>query len=291
MAQALGIERISDKLIVIPKYIISDKNSPWRLGTLYLSRIISEYGPLGILKATSKAFNLVKKCYSSLYLTNVPCIGLERVVRFSEPRKAVLSIIKKPKSTLDYDLINVLTALRSEGIDLNNVGITGSLALGFANPSISDIDLVIYGEKNSKKIIRLFEKFMQKEPSFKDLFGGVKVMPPINVSWRRSRIKNRFVSWIGVPERILSHCKAVVKSPPYKRCKVVLEIENGQPNSLLYPPCVISKGGETLVSFEYNLAYMLFKGGKFKIEALCSEDESTVYLGTREFPGVIVREQ
>jgi len=54
------------------------------------------------------------------------------------------------------------TVTKSASLDLDDFGVFGSLLHGFYNPRLSDIDLVIYGEKN---VIRLRE-------TLKDLYGA-----------------------------------------------------------------------------------------------------------------------
>jgi predicted nucleotidyltransferase len=288
IAQALGLPLSASKVPIIPKYVISKERSPWELHGIYFSRIISEYGPKGLSKAVAQAKSLVNTCFSETFLTEMPCVDIIDVLYMSMPQDALQRILRAPRNELEIDVIEVLSTLKEHGISVNDLGITGSTALGFGNPAISDIDLIVY-DNASLKILELFTS-QSKRPLLKENIGGLRVRPPIDVSWRRAYLlKRRAVSWIGVPEQVLSHCDIVRKYPPLKQCKIRVHIEPEQEGALLYPPCVVSIDGRYVVSFEYNLAYELYMGGTFEIKGMCSEGLLIVYLGTRESPGFITR--
>ncbi len=292
LAQVLGLPPPAlEKLIIIPKYVVSSEKTPWRRPGGFFRRIISEYGPQGLLKATMKTRNLIHLCYSVTFHSHLSCIDHREILLFSKPKEALINIIKRPKSEIEYDLVQLSYKLRQQGIPLEDIGITGSVALGFANSKVSDIDLVVYGHKSANKMLEIFEKKKAFHKNLKKNLGGLNVLPAINTNWRRNILYNiRFVSWIGVPRRIMGHCPKIVKEEsPWRSCRIKVTIDTGQEGSLLYPPCAVSRDGTLVISFEYNIAKVLYTGGIFEIEGLCSKDRSIVYLATKEFPGKIIR--
>ena len=59
----------------------------------------------------------------------------------------------KPKDELLAAMQSVLESVtKSAGLDLDDFGVFGSLLHGFYNPRLSDIDLVVYGEKNLARL-------------------------------------------------------------------------------------------------------------------------------------------
>ena len=294
VAQALGLPFYLSKLIVIPKYLITKKRTPWKRNNFFFKRIISEYGPKGLQKAAEEAKDVIDKCYSDLFRSYLPCLDINDIALFSEPKEALCNLIKKPKLDIELDLVLICNYLREQGIPLEDIGITGSVALKFANSKISDIDLVIYGSKSAQKILQIFMERRESYANIKNSFGGLKVQPSINTEWRRTLFfGRRFVSWVGVPNKPMSHCPKLIKErSPSKRCKLKVKIDENQESSLLYPPCVEAKSRTdeiSIISFEYNIAEMFFKGGTFEIEGICSKDNDVIYLATREFPGMVIK--
>ncbi len=294
VAQGLGLPSHPSKLIVIPKYLMTKEETPWKRNNLFFNRIISEYGPRGLQKATEKTKDLTGRCYSDLFQSYLPCLDVNDIVLFSEPKETLSNLIKKPELDIEVDLVLICDYLRERGMPMGNIGVTGSIALKFANSKISDIDLVIYGSESAQKILQIFMEMQGNYINMKDDFGGLKIQPPINTEWRRTLfLGKRFVSWIGVPNKPLKHCPKMVKDrPPSKRCKVKVKIESDQRSSLLYPPCVEARNGTNevlIISFEYNVAKMFFEGGTFEMEGICSKDNEVIYLATREFPGTIIK--
>ncbi|MEM1846959.1 MAG: hypothetical protein QXK14_02500 [Acidilobaceae archaeon] len=288
VAQALGIPHPPELIPVIPKYVFCDKSLWSRLGTSFC-RVVIEYGPQGLENALTRS--KVVERFDGVYGAFQPYLESWKILFVVEPREALQNRIARPIAFLDEILIEVLKALREFGVSLSELGLTGSLAAELENQKVSDIDLVVYGASSSLKV---FEAFISTSPivSLRNSFGGLLVNPPVNVGWRRTLVRGREVSWIGVPlegelceplssyERVLRPTRFVEKE---------VTIEPGQETSLLYPPCVKTAPGEVLISFEYNLAVSFYEGGKFVVRGVADEREEVIYLGTRENPGELVK--
>jgi hypothetical protein len=180
------------------------------------------------------------------------------------------------------------------GLPVEVLGLTGSYAGGYWHEN-SDVDLLVYGYENSLKMYNLFLKIRKKPDTIaKTDLGGIQVTPPVDISWRRTFIDSNLierkigVTWIGVPHEDIPHCKPLTSNnmkPPVKPIEILVDIERGQESALLYPPCVIDKNGIWIVSYEYNLAGLLYHGGNMILNGMASEDGGIIYLGLQEFPG------
>ena len=281
-------------ILALPKYLLVSgeecKSGIWRRGSICLTRIIDDYGPKGLENSIKKAG--IKLRYDARYGAPMPYIPLDEILELVHPRQAVQNIIMSPKSEASLDAIAVIRSLRDYGVSTDSIGLTGSLALGFEHAKFSDIDLVVYGARNAARMWEIFTSKKVEGGRLLTVIGGLRVHPPLDTSWRRAILpwSRRFVSWVGVPEEPLSHCvelKDIDKRPeiPFR---VRVKVEPGQDSALLYPPCVETKESIRLVSFEYNVGAIFYKGGVLEVAGLGSSDYSMLYLGLREYPGHII---
>ncbi|MEM1873798.1 MAG: hypothetical protein QXS85_02670 [Acidilobaceae archaeon] len=284
VAQALGIPHAPELIPVIPKYVLCNEGA-WSRPASRLCRVIDEYGPRGLSRALSKLSSLNKR--DGVYGALVPYVERWRTLLLIDPREALEARIRSPRSQLDHTVLRISSVLRSLGVSLGELGLTGSLAAGIENPKFSDVDLVVYGARAARRVLEFFESSTIRGVERRE-FGGLSVNPPVNTSWRRARLEGVEVSWVGVPleGELCTPLESYFKVPkPEKHAEKVLRIEPEQEESLLYPLCVKAETGEYLVSFEYNIAIIVYKGGVFRVKGLVDENETVVYLGLRELPG------
>jgi len=292
VAQSLGL-RADGYCIVMPKYVqCRDPYTPWIApwGTR-LCRVIRGYGPHGIARAV--AASGVRQVYSGTHGALVPVIAEWDVALSLSPQAALARAI----ASGDPDVVATLGLLRRLGAPVSAMGLTGSRAAGY-NHAVSDIDLVVFGEEAAEEMYRVFSSLSGKwDPAGKDDLGGVKVEPVADLSWRRRVVKTIYgpigVTWIGAPERENAHCPPLSRGvtdpdPPGPLIAGEVVVHPGQPSALLYPPCARAKDGTWIVSYEYNVAGVLYRGGRMLVEGAASASGSIIYLGTREAPGRIV---
>jgi len=83
-------------------------------------------------------------------------VGVERcnIVEVRKPEEALRKLIgKEPKDELLNAMLSVLEIVTEQTcLSVKNFGVFGSLLHGFYHPKFSDIDLIIYGEKNAAKL-------------------------------------------------------------------------------------------------------------------------------------------
>lgn len=281
--QAVGIPTPPGMIAYIPKYVACEEPSPWRMLSWNLCRIIPSYGPRGLERVMSRLGGRWR--WDPNYGARMPYELLENLTLLLHPVDALRRLVYHPYEGAE-GAVSLISDLAGEaGVSVEDLGLTGSYALGIPHGE-SDVDLIVYGEA----AVRMYDFFAshRRGPSRDDL-GGITTFPEIDLSWRRGVLWGYKVTWTGAP--IEWHCPPLRSyytiSPPVKRIRAVLNVEPGQAGALLYPPCVRA-GDYWIVSYEYNLGGLLYEGGAFELEAYSSK-EGVIYLGLREYPGLVRR--
>ena len=277
IAQALGLPSPPGLIPVIPKYEPCHRGSPWRGRSGAYCRVTRSYGPWGVEAGIAASGLRVR--WDPQYSAMMPYVEEHHVYTCLEPREALVEAVARGEKAV----VEVVEELASMGVRTSCLGLTGSRALGIAH-SDSDVDLVSYGCE--EELYRVFAGLASDWG--KPWLGGVRAHPAPDSSWRRAVIRGYRTTWI--PARNL--CSPLRSywaiDPPLERRVFELDVEPGQPWSLGYPPCALSRQGTWIVSYEFNLAGLLYRGGRMRVEGLASRDRRIVYLGLREEPGTLL---
>ena len=94
-------------------------------------------------------------------------VPIDRLVRHYRPlEKTEALIISHTRTGLEQKTLDMVGALSSaSGVYLEEFGISGSILVGLAEPT-SDIDLVIYGSKNSNAVRQSLGKLLKEGEAF-----------------------------------------------------------------------------------------------------------------------------
>ncbi|GAB6148345.1 nucleotidyltransferase domain-containing protein [Stetteria hydrogenophila] len=290
--QAIGLPAPAGYLAVIPKYApCRGERTPWARPSGRYCRVVREYGPRGLEDALARypGPGGVRLLYDGSYAAPMPYVSLEQAAWIVDPREALLRVASSGEGSAAEA---AYTVLRGSGVGLGGAGLTGSYAAGIASPTVSDVDFVVYGPEAALRMYEFYSRELQPVEAPRASFGGVTVHPPQGVGWRRAAVDGISSSWVGVPHRPAGHCEPLRRypntdPPSGRRVRVEVRVEGGDPAALLYPPCVEAEG-YYIVSFEYNLAGLLFEGGRLEVEGVASAGGTVVYLGLRENPGRVV---
>jgi uncharacterized protein len=108
-------------------------------------------------------------------ITNVQMMGvpLEKVEKLMEPTDRLREIIESPHRDKLLEKVVKLAEIFKEhtGISNNKMGISGSILPGLYNPEVSDIDFVIYGLKNHRKVMEAFKNIKKENGILKGIEG------------------------------------------------------------------------------------------------------------------------
>ncbi|MBS7288766.1 MAG: hypothetical protein KIH01_08530, partial [Candidatus Freyarchaeota archaeon] len=95
-----------------------------------------------------------------MFLEGVP---RSRIARIYDPRKRLSQLLKEDKSSLEAAAVYLaLEITRRARIPLSSLGISGSMLVDLAKEG-SDVDLVVFGEENSRKAYRAVGDLMAEE--------------------------------------------------------------------------------------------------------------------------------
>ena len=119
--------------------------------------------------------------------------------KFAEVRKPeerlLLLIETEPEDTLVDAMQCVLnTILEQSDSSIENFGVFGSMLHGFHHPGFSDIDLVVYGRKENKRIREVLEAlYADASSNFKNEFSSADVMG--GKHWRYQNLSLKEFLW------------------------------------------------------------------------------------------------
>jgi predicted nucleotidyltransferase len=98
--------------------------------------------------------------HSDLLDTQVHGVAIQNIVAHYQPRERLQKLLQdSPKDTVLTDLIALCQLFSANGLDVMQIGITGSLLIGSQN-NLSDIDLVFYQRDNFNQARQLTGKLI-----------------------------------------------------------------------------------------------------------------------------------
>ncbi len=85
--------------------------------------------------------------YSAVLDARLHAVCAERIVKHHRPVNSLQALLQaSPRDRVERDLFKLCQLLEQDGLDLSQIGITGSVLIGAQN-STSDLDLVCYGRE------------------------------------------------------------------------------------------------------------------------------------------------
>jgi len=127
----------------------------WKGGQIYYRRVL-EYYHVG---RVSDTITYLEQTYPQ-YVHYCPVRGIKfsmiprsSVAKYCLPEQRLRQILESPGDPLEEEVSALVAELTAcSGIQAGDFGITGSILLGIHNPEFSDIDLLVYGEDNARKL-------------------------------------------------------------------------------------------------------------------------------------------
>jgi len=143
---AQGLEQ--GKVLCFLRYV--RQGSSWRkLDTQKANQLLSEHYPQYLF-------------YSQVKSAALHAVNVQSIVIHHQPKQRLQDLLtKKNPDIIEQDLLDLCRILLVQGIDLKDVGITGSLLIGAQNLS-SDIDLVVYGREKFHQLRGLIKQLIQQ---------------------------------------------------------------------------------------------------------------------------------
>ncbi|MEM1628222.1 MAG: nucleotidyltransferase domain-containing protein [Desulfurococcaceae archaeon] len=307
-ATVVGNMHTSSNILGYIKYCPSRLNTTWCDQNTCYERIVKTYNADSVHASTSH------KIYVHFFDALVPCISMIDVDKVHNPLERARSLFNKVNDNLEKTALYLISEIWRDTGHGENIGITGSLLIGIHNPDISDIDVVVYGTRQSMDIV----EYIRENKEIYKPFNGARLEKWIEANskatglskqqvlrfyrnWRRGIYMNREYSIIynnGVYEDM-------ALKPPFKTLgSICIEVElDKSVDGLNYPSMgkVLSYRivGQSSVDIPYDIVEVLsfealyipglYEGGIFIVEGLlqCSDQLGAcrVLIGGREYPG------
>jgi len=309
---AVGNRHLPNAAVAYLKYLPTDRRTPWCRGSTCFERVVRRYGASYVLSAVRE---LQEEVYDPALGVTVPVVRFSRVRAIYRPRERLAEILRRPRDPVELDVVESYTILRScTGVSPSSVGVDGSVLVGIHNPEISDVDLVVYGCRDSAEVASTAHQ----------AFGRL----PAEVEVRRLRTMSEVY---GLPPEVLA-----VISPPYKRLylggrrevnimfsgdlverygervlvpvavvEALLDVDGGDCRSLYYPGearvsrtlylrvvrplaelALHTSRVELVLNYESLYSYVLFRGGLVRVRGVLALERASsslvLVVGTRE---------
>ena len=141
-----------DRVISYLKYL-PDPSGAWKRGEDRLKRVMRVYTISNLLET----FNLLKKAYpqylffSQYYNITLTAVPRDHVVEHFKPERKLAGLLQESRlDPLQKKTIRLASLLsRLSGVETCNLGVTGSVLLEIHSPTLSDMDITVYGAESS----------------------------------------------------------------------------------------------------------------------------------------------
>ncbi|MEM2102318.1 MAG: nucleotidyltransferase domain-containing protein [Candidatus Bathyarchaeia archaeon] len=132
------------------------KTGKWQDERAAYERVMRDYTIPSLLET----FRLLRAKYpqyvfhSDVFSIDMTAVPLNLVKQHFRPEHKLDALLKTTRrDPLQEKLVKLVNFLSEKsGIPTSSFGVTGSILLGIHNPKFSDIDLTIYGQRNSQKL-------------------------------------------------------------------------------------------------------------------------------------------
>ena len=147
MFVTLGYIQPKDRVLSFLKYV-PDENGKWQAGSIRYKRIF-----WGSVDSTVEGMSLLPPDYTifdSHFQTDLVEPPRATIRDYFNPERRLSEIVTEPKDTLE-ELVQIAAETLHDALNLplNNLGISGSILWKGHNPRFSDINMNIYGFKES----------------------------------------------------------------------------------------------------------------------------------------------
>jgi predicted nucleotidyltransferase len=229
-----GYEHPKDRVVVFLKYIPAEcKNlfkinllkRTWKKGKIQLVRAEKLYTAENysvFLKVFQKNFPTYV-FHSSFWQKDVISVPLKRIKKVYLPNECLQALLKKKrKDDLEKLAFKLLTLLsRKANVALGDFGLHGSLALNM-HARESDVDFVVYGAKNFRRLERAVERLAKK-----NVLNYVFTKRLDTVRRYRGRFKDTLFVYNAVrrPEEVITKY-GMFKCSPVKQVKFYCEVQD-----------------------------------------------------------------
>jgi hypothetical protein len=275
-----GLKHPSEYVIAYLRYI-PDKAGDREINGVRYKRVYNLNSTTNYLNKNYPEY-LNKVNSKHLLLQAVP---IDKIKRIYLPHKKLNNIYASPESPLEKTIKKMTHILLTKsGIPLDHMGVSGSILIGLDNNE-SDIDLIIYGEKEGRSVYTCLEKIREEENWINaytltdatriahERWGSLisKYKKLISIEKKKvlhGRVEERdyFIRLIPKIDRLKEK-----KSKPLKKTRVKGVISDDMYS--IFTPCIYYlNDGRTSNINEIDVSYLLSYRGRFTEQGVnCDE--------------------
>lgn len=166
---AVGYVHPPDRIFAYLKYLPSEEMGTgiWKKGNTRFQRVIPEYSAVNV----TKTFQFLEKNHpeylfscpvNNIRMSAVPCKKIQKGY-FSDLEFKHL-VHKEKHDQLEDKIIKIAHLLMDHfNLKQEDFGITGSVALQIHHPTYSDIDLIIFGQENAKRLSEGLQSLLSEQ--------------------------------------------------------------------------------------------------------------------------------
>lgn len=303
----MGRDYFLDKDLIIGRdsniYMVYSNINPFGYVYAYVKYI---YSGKGLWKGYERVFkfygvhNLVRLrqefLYEPCYDVSFPIILLSNVYKHLKPEEKIKEIISRPKNRLEEIAIEIY-----EKINIRDLGITGSILADISHKN-SDIDFVIYGERNANDFMNSFYGFerdynwvIEAQDNYNLALEIAKDLYDVRVRGIYKGVKYSFLFVDPFPQK---YCDKVCKRKG--EGEIIADIYDNS-KALFYPSVVtlsnvsVLKGDyrpKVLFSYEGIYSTLLYSSRRILSRGMimeCDDGETRIIIGDRNVKGYIKR--
>ncbi len=172
----VGPHHPPNRVISYLKYAPS-KLGKWGRGKWRFKRVLKDYTIPSLLET----FRLLEKdypqylFYSPFYNVLMTAVPLESIAKHYQPEEKLAQLLEAHRLDLLQKKLKKFVLLLSEksGVQPSSFGVTGSILTGIHRLSISDLDVVVYGYKDSLAVKRaMIDAYAVKSPEIRKFEGA-----------------------------------------------------------------------------------------------------------------------
>ena len=301
----MGRDYFLDKDIIISKdsniYMVYSNINSYGYVYAYLKYVYTGKGLWNGYERVLKFYgvhNLVRSpqsfIYEPCYDVSFPIVLRSAIYKHLKPECKLKQIISHTSNRLEEIVVEIY-----EKIGIKDMGITGSLLAGISHQK-SDIDFVIYGEKNAVDFMSSFKGFERDEEWIYETEKNYII--PIEIAKELYDVRVRGVykgikySFLFVNPFPQKYCDKVCKR--VGEGEIIADISDNS-NALFYPSVIFlsnvsSIKGEykpkTLISYEGIYSTLLYKAKRIFARGMimkCDDGEIRIVIGDRDVKGYV----
>ena len=248
-------------------------------------RVLKEYGVKNMLKLNQDF------TYEPCYGVSFPTIKKSRIRKHLLPEERLIEIIKSPKDELEEKVVSLYYEAQPK-----RAGITGSILAGIHHEK-SDIDLVVYGCKESVDFLESFSGFDEDKEWVIETSKNYGLSLDHAKSLYDKRVRGVFngvkFSVLFVNDKVERPCQEVCVR--IRKVKFRAEVE-ADCNALFYPSRVylhnvsgLEEKPSELISYEGIYSLLLYKQRTIEVEGMLinCNGEYKVVVGDRDAQGYV----